>query len=111
MIYDDKLKAYTYSPGDVVTVVKIPYPSYKNVSKSCGGTLAWHPSMADYCGRAVTINKVLPDGEYKIKEDNGVWYWCDEFFEKENIFNNDEDDEGVFDIDTDDFLSSFIVRS
>lgn len=35
--------------------------------------------MKPYLGKMVTIDKV--NGQYKIKEDGGVWSWADEMFE------------------------------
>ena len=33
-----------------------------------------------FCGQVVTIKKVA-DGQYRIKEDDGYWFWIDEMFE------------------------------
>lgn len=37
--------------------------------------------MEKYRGKIVTIIGVWNDGEYRIKEDNGDWFWTDEMLE------------------------------
>lgn len=43
-------------------------------SEWCEGIPAFVPSMTPFCGRIVTIAKVLPEC-YQIVEDDGVWRW------------------------------------
>jgi len=56
--------------------------------------------MKEYCGKTVTINQIdVTLDRYKIKEDNGIWYWYEEVFEgyafefgEEAEFSDDKED-------------------
>lgn len=44
-----------------------------------GGTY-FNNSMANYCGKELTIEEVLEDGRYFVEESG--WYWAESMFEK-----------------------------
>lgn len=37
--------------------------------------------MVGYAGEVVTISEYAGNGQYRIAEDDGEWYWTDEMFE------------------------------
>lgn len=39
------------------------------------------PEMDVYCGKDVTVSRAY-EGEFYIKEDNGMWVWYEEMIDK-----------------------------
>ena len=66
--------------------------------------------MNQYCGRVVTIRRVLGNCEYRIDEDEGYWIWCNTFFEKMCDLDLDNDEE-IAAPNISKFLGSFYVNS
>ena len=44
--------------------------------------------MKKYCNCIVTISELSINGKYLVKEDENVFYWCDEMFEPLDPFGN-----------------------
>jgi hypothetical protein len=74
-----------YKVGDIVKVKED-----LKVGKDFGRLCVCQP-MAELAGELVTISSVNDD-DYHIEEDDGTYYWIDEFFE-------DENESGDYDVD------------
>ena len=73
-----------YKVGDKVLIKSVDW-YYKNRDKieqvDCSGT-CFIKSMVTFCGQVVTISSVQPSLEfYRIKEDDGTFFWTDEMIE------------------------------
>ena len=66
-----------YEVGDIVRVRKD-----LKAGKDFGRLCVCH-AMAELAGKLVTISSVNND-DYHIEEDDGTYYWIDEFFENED---------------------------
>ena len=74
-----------YKTGDRVRVKSL---EWYNANKNSEGAIIFHDwrifddSMAEFCGKVVTIDAYIPRGNYyDIKEDGKVNYWSDDMFE------------------------------
>ena len=70
-----------YSIGDRVVVTRSELPAQCYNTGKGDIKLYWNSKMNQYCGRVVTIRRVLKNGRYRIDEDEGYWMWCNTFFE------------------------------
>lgn len=87
-----------YNVGDRVVVTRNELFSRDYDTGDGSAQLFWNSEMNQYCGRVVTICRVMGNCKYKIKEDNGFWIWCNTFFEGlassvslQDSLNEDED--------------------
>ena len=70
-----------YEVGDRVVVTRSELPAQHYNTGKGYTKLYWNSKMNQYCGRVVTIRRVLENGRYRIDEDEGYWIWCNTFFE------------------------------
>ena len=84
------IKGLRFKIGD-----KVKVKSWKSLTQEFGGDVEmgvlsdpiFFPAQKRYCGRTVTISKVIGhswlDGAYQIKEDNHGWLFAEDVFEEE----------------------------
>lgn len=87
-----------YNVGDRVVVTRNELHEQHYGTGGGSHTLFWNSTMNQYCGRVVTIRRVLDNCKYRIDEDEGYWIWCNTFFEGlassvslQDSLNEDED--------------------
>lgn len=96
MRYDKGNNIIQYEVGDRVWIIsKPPRPfSYHQTGVDEQGVY-WLPFQKEFCGKYVTISKVLGHGKYRIREDGETWAWCNAFFKQVNTFDVCDDDEDI----------------
>lgn len=111
-MYIDSNGVITYEAGDRVTVVREAlvhgrrYPTgYKSYE------LDWNRDMNEYCGKTITISRATGRGKYRAEEDNGVWSWCNAFFENNTFVVCNDDNEEMTPLNLSRLLGLFRVRS
>lgn len=76
-----------YKIGDKVRIKKV---------EECDGSLTWNHNgeMDHWCGQIMTIREIDPDGDYRMEEDinenNGGWFWKEEWLEPITYFTKDD---------------------
>ena len=96
MRYDKGNNIIQYKVGDRVRIISKPHRpfSYHQTGVDEQGVY-WLPFQKEFCGKYVTISKVLGHGKYRIREDGGTWAWCNAFFKQVNTFDICDDDEDI----------------
>jgi len=96
MRYDKGNNIIQYEVGDRVWIISKPLTPFSlHQTGVSGDVVGWMPLKEKFCGKQVTISKVLGHGKYRIREDGGTWMWCNAFFEQVNTFDVCDDDEDI----------------